>query len=825
MTRKKSNSKSHFEHGLNLLAGLTVLAIILSACSLPFAGASTGATPTLTEEQLVTPNVDIQFNLTLPTALGAGERVVLEVVDEVTGLPYNTRQYDLTPVSANEYTTTLGFPQGSVLKYRYVKIGTGMVPEATLLSDEVRYRMLSTEKATNVTDHLQFWQDAPRQGETGTLTGQITSAATGQPLSDILVSAAGNLTFTDANGRFTLSEIFPGVHNVVIYAMDGAYATFQQGASVVAGETTPVEIALTPRETVAVTFNVTPPNDALGIPIYMAGNIFQLGNTFSNLQGGMSIDPKQMPLLVGQSDNTFSITLNLYAGLDLRYKFTLGDGYWNAEQAENGGWKVRQLIVPDHDVTLDLTIADWRSSDAAAITFEITIPPEVSTGDEKFIQFKTREWTQPLPLWPLGDGQYLYILFSPLDRTVPIAYRFCRNENCEQALNAEALAAAPSFQPTEIDQTIQLTLSEWANWQPVDGPAEVVVANVPPKDSAYRTQIELTPEMDPTWRVYAPIGISEIAEIDANAIQFTPQWFWGADDRIQPQLGATPFTYILSDLITTSQSQGLSVSLFPQVGPTDNLGSYWATAEHSTQWWESWFTSYKTFILNYAQVAADTGVEQLVLGSKAVLPAFSGGYYLDGNITDAPASLDSDWTSLIGEVRAIFTGDLVWATNAQVSVDPLPEFIDQFDAIYVTVDAPLATADLPTADLIAANFWEVLNTQVYPIYESTGKPILLALGYPSTANAVEGCLLIDEACSNDGVFLPAEVSQAPVDLSLQVSIYNALLPIVADQDWVSGISIRGYNPVVTVMDGSSSIAGKPARDVIWYWFAGLTTVE
>ncbi len=805
---------------------MALLVMLFSACSLPLASESTNTPPALTEDQHTPPNVAIQFNLTIPTALGAGERVVLELVDEVTGLPYNTRQYDLIQTSESEHTITLDFPQGSVLKYRYVKIGAGMVPEATPQTDEVRYRMLAAEANTTVVDHLQFWQDSPLQGETGVLTGQITSSATGLPLADMLVSAAGNLTFTDANGRFSLPEIFPGVHNVVIYALDGAYNTFQQGASVVAGETTPVKVALTPRETVAVTFNVTPPNDALGIPIYLAGNIVQLGNTFADLNGGMSLDPKQLPLLVAQADNTFSLTLDLYAGLDLRYKFTLGDGYWNAEQAaEGGGWKLRQLIVPDHDLTLDLSIAGWRSADAAAITFEISIPPEGGNGDEKFIQFKAREWTNPLPLWPLGDGKYLFILFSPLDRTVPVSYRFCRNEDCQQALNAEALATEASFQPSETVQTIQLTLAEWANWHPADGPVEVVAANVPPKDSAYLTQIELSPEMDPTWQVYAPIAISEIAEIGANAIQFAPQWFLGSDGELQPEWVETPFTYALSNLIAASKAQGLSVSLFPQVGPTDALVKFWTAGDRSAQWWEDWFASYQTFILNYARVAADAGVEQLVLGGKAVLPAFSGGYFLDGSVSDVPAAMDDEWVSLIGEVREIFAGDLVWATNAQVSVDPLPGFIALFDAIYVTVDAPLADPDFPTSDRIAANFWEVLNAQIYPIHETTGKPIIIALGYPSTADAVKGCLLIDEACSNDGVFLASEISQSTVDLDLQVSIYNALLPIIADQDWVSGISIRGYNPVVSVMDGSSSIAGKRARDVIWYWFAGLNAGE
>jgi hypothetical protein len=811
---------------MGLLAGVVILMALLSSCALPFTNGSNQAPTTITEEDLISPEIDIQFILVLPSALNQGERVVIEILDEVTGLPYNARQYDLSPLSELNYAVSLPVPQDTVLKYRYVKVGTEMVPEVTAQAEEVRYRLLSVTGAMTVTDSLQSWLNAPTAIETGSIAGQILASETGLPLADILVSAAGSLTLTDANGHFSIDGIVPGVHNVVFYALDGAFETFQQGATVADGRTTPINLALSARPSVEVTFRVTPPNDALGIPIYLAGNITQLGNTFSDLNGGMSIDPKRMLLLSPQEDGTQTLTLSLPAGLDLHYKFTLGDGYWNAEQISgNGGWRSRQLIVPDEDVTIDLSIGSWRVSDAAPVTFEITIPPELELGDEKFIQLKTREWTNPLPLWPLGDGNYLYILFSPLDRALPISYRFCRNADCDQALNAEALNAEMAIQPTEEPQTISLTLSNWANWTPPTEPTDVVAAHVPSKGNDYLAQIELTPEMAPTWQVYAPIGIGTIAEMGANAVQFTPQWFGREDGSLRPVLGHTPLTVEMANLIATSQAQGLAVSLFPQIGPTDDLATYWSDTDRDAAWWDNWFSSYQTFILNYARIAANTGVEQLVIGGKAALPAFSGGFNLDGTLSEVPAEIDQDWSALTDAVRAIYPGKLVWATNAQVSADPLPGFIDQFDAILVNMDAPLATLDLSNTDLIASSFWEVINTQVYPIYEQTEMPILLGLGYPSVTESVLGCLMIDEACSNDGLFLPSETSSSPINLDLQVAIYNTLLPIVADQDWVAGVSIRGYNPVVTVMDGSSSIAGKPARDVIWYWFAGFQSTE
>jgi len=83
-----------------------------------------------------------------------------------------------------------------------------------------------------------------------------------------------------------------------------------------------------------------------------------------------------------------------------------------------------------------------------------------------------------------------------------------------------------------------------------------------------------------------------------------------------------------------------------------------------------------------------------------------------------------------------------------------------------------------------------------------------------------GCsILLD--CKNDGLFLENEVSGSSLDLIEQAEIYNAILPITASRDWITGISIRGYTPAGTPDDLTSSIAGKPAKDVVQYWFTGL----
>lgn len=802
-----------------LVLFLILLILATSGCNLK---TSNGNLDSSTQGVLITDSVDVHFSIKLPTPLNSGETLALEILDEVTGIPYNSRLYPMQFTSELTYSLDLIVPEMSVIKYRYQRIGTAITPEVTANGDAVRYRLVYIHGETTVSDVFQGWQGTKAEIETGSLSGIVVEEATQQPLADILVSIGGNLTFTDANGQFRINEIAPGVQNIVFYGMDGHYETYQQGAAIVGGLNTKANVQLATQSLVQVNFRVTPPNDALGIPVYLAGNLIQLGNTFTDLNGGMSLKPKQMPMLTLQDDGSLWLTLDLYSGTDLRYKFTLGDGYWNAERTSTGEFNVRQLIVPDHSVTLDLAISSWRTPDFSPITFDITIPPETNPGDEKYIQLKSGSWTEPLPLWPLGSGKYIFILFSPFETSVPVTYRFCRNEDCTQALNAESLVNESSVLPADSDQSIELTLSTWQNWEPINQPAEVVAADIPVKGASYQTWVELSPEMTPAWHTYAPLGISTLSEIRANTVLLSPQWFISTEnDSLSPVIGKTPFNSDLLSLMASINTMGMSTGLYPRVGPTEDIQTFWMSESHSDTWWQEWFTSYRLFILNYAQIAAQSQAEWLVIGGKDVMMAFPDGVFAEGSASDVPEDFDDQWLQLISQIRSIYSGQLVWAANAQASLDPLPHFIDMFDAVYVSIDGPIANTTDPTASDLYYSFLSIINSQVYEVYETVQKPVIVGLAYPSVDSASSGCMLIDLDCSNDGIFLPDEINGRAINLDEQVAIYNAAFPAAANQDWISGIAIRGYDPTVVLLDGSSSIAGKPALEVIWYWFSGL----
>ncbi len=764
-----------------------------------------------------TPYVKVQFNLILNQPLSSGEKVNIVLLDEVTGLPYNRQEYEMDQTNGNSYTVTLSTPMLSVLKYRYEKVGQIVTPEKNMSGQTIRYRMYHVQDDGIVNDILSSWDEQNTFTSTGRFEGFVIDQNTGIPVPDILVSVGGQLNFTDANGQVNFDGLPPGTHNVVFYAIDGSYQTFQQGALISVGKTTPAKIQMSPNKPVNVTFSVVPPNDAIGAPVYLAGNFAQLGNTYSDLQGSMSIDSNRLPEFTPQIDGNLIKTLTLYAGTDLRFKFTLGDGYWNAELSNDSEVITRQLIVPDQNITLELEIDTWRTQVFKPITFETFIHPEIGYPGERYIQFKLGEWTEPIRLWPLGNGNYLYILHSPFEINSTISYRICLSKTCDTTMTDEFVSPEAQIDPTDQPITQIITVDHWLS-PPSHNPQEnITLAVFPYKPNTFHSIIELSPEMTPGWFSSLPVVLDEINEMDTNIVIISPQWTENqSSGLLQPEIGVTPFSYEMTNYISEIHNLGHDIGLYPQIATDNNQLILFDWADQNNNWREEWFESYRQLILNYAKIAEYSGVDYLLIGGKPLLSTLP-----DENSIYLEEKLEKEWRSLISEIRQQFHGNLIWVTNIGIQMDPLPSFIDLFDEIYISVDSPLASDSNPSFEQISYNFTSVIDNYIYEVYRSTLKPITIALAYPSVEGSVLGCQLIENDCNNDGLFTQNELLEYDVDVQAQADIYNAILPVTASREWITGISIRGFNPTGNPLDPSSSIWDKPAQDVIEYWYKGL----
>jgi hypothetical protein len=61
-------------------------------------------------------------------------------------------------------------------------------------------------------------------------------------------------------------------------------------------------------------------------------------------------------------------------------------------------------------------------------------------------------------------------------------------------------------------------------------------------------------------------------------------------------------------------------------------------------------------------------------------------------------------------------------------------------------------------------------------------------------------------------------SSVLLDLQEQVDLYNATMQAVNSRSWINGVISGGFFSPAVLQDKSSSIHGKPASDVVWYWY-------
>ncbi|HNB52962.1 MAG TPA: carboxypeptidase-like regulatory domain-containing protein, partial [Anaerolineales bacterium] len=357
---------------LKRLLPLLLFVLLLTGCSIatPPGNPTPGTTPIVgAPEQPLTP---VTFLVTVPSDTPPGQPIQFSLLDEVTGLAINPTRYLMEEKEDFIYEITLDLPVGAVIQYRYSRQGALIAEEHITDGRQVRYRLYKVDGPSNVHDVVTRWNDTLYNLPAGRIIGKITDSTTGQPVPNLLIAAGGAQTLTAWDGTFRMDGLPVGTHNLVAYALDGTYHTFQQGAVVAENASTPAEFSVIPTTLVDVTFRLKVPEDTIpAVPVRIAGNLYQFGNTFANLSGGVSVAAARMPVLTYQADGSYALTMKLPAGTFLRYKYTLGDGFWNAERDATGGVPLREVVIPPEGLILDDTVETWASVGKAPVWFDV----------------------------------------------------------------------------------------------------------------------------------------------------------------------------------------------------------------------------------------------------------------------------------------------------------------------------------------------------------------------------------------------------------------------------------------------------------------------
>lgn len=844
ITHKTSKAPSHGSE-LSMLkvnhfrfpAIILICSLLLQACGmLPRINPQPTAAPPQsaeTAEDAQIPHSMVTFNVQLPENTPPGEPIVLNILDEVTGLALNVDRHEMQSQDPLNWSISLPLPVGSTVKYRYSRQGNYQVEEHTSDKRPVRYRMYHVEGPGTVQDVVAVWSDQAFTGPTGRIKGFTTDSENNEPIPNLLISAGGAHTLTAADGSYLLEGLPPGTHNIVAYSLDGAYRTFQQGAVIAPESTTPADIQLTGAPLVTVIFSVSVPGDTMpAVPIRLAGNLYQLGNTFADLSGGISALASRMPQLSALPDGRYAVSLALPVGAYISYKYTLGDGFWNAEHTQNGEFRTRQLIVPDDNTIVEDEVVSWSDSPNGPVLFDLTVPEYTPPRDTISIEFNPYGWTEPIPMWHLGENHWAYVLYSPLNLE-RFGYRFCRNDQCGSADDLQTMGAdtfGKVLEPSQGPQNVQESVSQWVWLEPDSGSAELPEVNIRERDQSFLAGVEFQAGFHPSWSPYTRRAIEEVSSLGANWLVLTPTWTFTRQSPpvLEPVTGQNPLWPDNVAMIADAHQAGLAVALKPTPLFPLNTNEWWSSAQRDFAWWLVWFEHYRTFILHHAALAQETGAEALVLGGDWIEPALPGAILPNGNPSGVPADAASRWRELIEEIRAHYQGELIWALSYPQGMKDPPGFLDDIDRLYLLWSPPLAdTSGASEADM-HARATEYLDGEVRIFQEDQGKPLILAVAYPSVEGGANGCLpdptaFVEASCLNYEMLSRPndDIPALELNLNEQVRAYNALLVAINERDWISGFVSRGFYPPAALQDKSTSIHGKPAETVLQSWYPGF----
>jgi len=218
---------------------------------------------------------------------------------------------------------------------------------------------------------------------------------------------------------------------------------------------------------------------------------------------------------------------------------------------------------------------------------------------------------------------------------------------------------------------------------------------------------------------YAPL-LQEIVALGATHVSLVVPFYQrhAASTALRLHTRLSPTLEAIADAIRLSRRAGLEVTLFPIVrlseprSPKEWRGTL-APADR-----DAWFASYGSLLADLASLGALTGVSRLVVGSEL-------------------SSLDGDlahWRPLVGRIRALFTGTLIYSANWDHYQDA--RLYELMDEIGVVAYFNLRAKDGPSDVAALTERWRSLRRVIEFNLAAYAKPLVLTeLGYRSRAGA------------------------------------------------------------------------------------------
>lgn len=761
---------------------------------------------------------ETNFVVRIPSALNTGESILMEMLDEVTGIALNPERFKMEFEDGLTYTLRLPLAVGSVIRYRYVKDGQNSIVERDPAGNQVHYRLYHVSDASEVRDLVTTWDSNPYQGITGELSGYIFDKNTEVPLPEIMVTFDGMRTFSSSDGFFKFERVPLGEFRITAIHPDGKYQVFQQNAVIAENSITPASFGMAASKMVNIKFVVSAPDGTEPIAaIRVLGNIYSLGNTFAEITGGSSIAASRAPVLTARNDGKFEIDLQLPSGTDLRYKYSLGNGFINAEHDQKTNFLTRQLIIPSKDSTVNDSISTWFSKGTQPVNFIVSSPENTPASDYVSIQFNPYVWLDPISMWKSGPNQWTYSLYGPFEYLENSQYRFCRNDQCgiaddDLTKGKDAGGYQLSIQESQ-PLTINYQVAQWFGLQPIQYGLQPV--ELPASSTFFIKGFQLETPYNRNWLPPMNGGFVDMGVSGANWLFFSPTWTFSKNDMSSTGLipGSDPFSFDILTIKDKALEAGMTLAIYPQINTKEPLEEYWSSTGKSFIWWNKWFDQYERFIINYVDFSEAHGINTIIIGGRSAAAGFPGGRLPDGNFSNTPFEFNDRWKKLFEMIRSRFSGQIGFALPYTSFLDDAPQVISAADFIYLEFDASLASTNSPTVGELESKFNSIIDEEVYKLYATYQKPVILSINYPALDGTASNCINSGINCSG--------LTNGSIDVAEQADVYQAILRSSVTKPWIYGFISDGFNPAAAVQDNSPSVNGKPAIQVMSYFFNNL----
>jgi hypothetical protein len=327
--------------------------------------------------------------------------------------------------------------------------------------------------------------------------------------------------------------------------------------------------------------------------------------------------------------------------------------------------------------------------------------------------------------------------------------------------------------------------------------------------------------------VFNQDALQNIHAFNGNWVFIDPTWTFKNNNPIifAQQPGKDPFTKDTTETVTAARALNMNVALFPQPRFTSNANNFWNNAPRDQAWWDSWFNRYRAFAVNFADVATKADAQAIVLGGDWIGPALPNGTLGDKTSSGVPADAESRWLAIVNEVRQHYSGIVLFALPyTNTDIQPPINLLKNTDGIYLLWFARLSDSANPNKADIAAEAAHLLDENIFPVQTQVNKPLIIGVSYPSSSYSATGCIPNGNGNCFDWTALSrpnADITTVNLDLQQQFDIYDSMLNAINGRAWVSGFVSRGYYPPTELQDKSASVHGKPAADLLWFWFPRL----